>query len=150
MYKDSSQFRIEDFVFPYGTLDQENDWVKLAQIVPWETIEEGYAAQFVNNGHPAHPSRMAFGALVIKQRMKCSDKWVVKHISENPYLQYFIGMKEYGSKCPFGASTMVAFRTRFSEEDIARILEATIPEPGQEQEVGQDTEDDGNDPMAGR
>ena len=83
MYKDSSQLRIEDFVFAYGTLDQENDWVKLAQIVPWETIEERYAAQFVNNGHPA---RMAFGALVIKQRMKCSDKWVVKHISENPYL----------------------------------------------------------------
>ena len=75
MYKDSSQLRIEDFVFPYGTLDQENDWVRLAQIVPWETIEEGYAAQFVNNGHPAHPSRMAFGALAIKQRMKCSDEW---------------------------------------------------------------------------
>ena len=34
MYKESSQLRIEDFVFPYGTLDQENDWVRLAQIVP--------------------------------------------------------------------------------------------------------------------
>ena len=158
MYKDSSQLRIEDFVFPYGRLDQENDWVKLAQIVPRETIEEGYAAQFVNNGHPAHPSRMAFGALVIKQRMKCSDKWVVKHISENPYLQYFIGMKGYSSKCPFGASTMVAFRTRFSPEDIARILEATIPEAEEKkaakqetdgavqgQEAEQDSEDDGND-----
>ena len=153
-----SQLQIEDFVFPYGTLDQENDWVKLAQIVPWETIAEEYAAQFVNNGHPAHPSRMAFGALVIKQRMKCSDEWVVKHISENPYLQYFIGMKEYSSKCPFGSSTMMAFRTRFSPEDIARILEATIPEPGQnkvarpetdgalqEHKVKQDTEDDGKD-----
>ena len=30
MYKDSSQMRIEDFVFPYGELDRENDWVKLA------------------------------------------------------------------------------------------------------------------------
>ena len=72
---------------------------------------------------------MAFGALLIKQRLKCSDEWVVKHISENPYLQYFIGMKEYGSSCPFGASTMVAFRKRFSPEDIAEILEATIPKP---------------------
>ena len=143
MYKDSSQLRIEDFVFPYGTLDQENDWVKLAEIVPWETIEKGYAAQFVNNGHPAHPARMAFGALVIKQRLKCSDEWVVKHISENPYLQYFIGMKEYSSKCPFGASTMVAFRTRFSPKDIARILDATVPGP--EQEGEQEPEDDGND-----
>ena len=66
MYKDNSQLRLEDFVFPYGTLDRENDWVKLAEIMPRETVEEGYAAQFVNNGHPAHPARMALGALVIK------------------------------------------------------------------------------------
>ncbi len=25
MYKDSSQLRIEDFVFPYGKLDPDND-----------------------------------------------------------------------------------------------------------------------------
>ena len=142
MYKDNHQLRIEDFVFPYGTLDRENDWVKLAEIMPWETIEEGYAAQFVNNGHPAHPARMAFGALVIKQRLKCSDDWVIKHISENPYLQYFIGMKEYSSECPFGASTMVAFRKRFSPEDIERILDATIPESEQESDDGGDDDQD--------
>ena len=142
MYKDNNQLRIEDFVFPYGTLDKENDWVKLAKIVPWETIEEGYAARFVNNGHPAHPARMAFGALAIKQRLKCSDEWVVKHVSENPYLQYFIGMKGYSSECPFGASTMVAFRKRFSPEDIARILEATVPESEQESDDGGDDDQD--------
>ena len=36
MYKDNSQLRIEDFVFPYGKLDPENDWVKLATLVPWD------------------------------------------------------------------------------------------------------------------
>ena len=147
MYKDNSQLQIEDFVFPYGTLDRENDWVKLAEMMPWETVEEGYAAQFVNNGHPAHPARMALGALVIKQRLKCSDDWVVKHVSENPYLQYFIGMKEYSSQCPFGASTMVAFRKRFSPEDIARILEATVPKPEQESE--DDSDDDQDPPNSG-
>ena len=39
MYKDNSQMRIEDFVFPYGELDRENDWVKLAVLVPWDTAE---------------------------------------------------------------------------------------------------------------
>ena len=33
MYKDSSQLRIEDFEFPYGKLDPENDWIKLAELV---------------------------------------------------------------------------------------------------------------------
>jgi len=34
MYEDHSQLRIEDFVFPYGKLDPENDWVKLAALIP--------------------------------------------------------------------------------------------------------------------
>ncbi len=142
MYKDNRQLRIEDFVFPYGKLDQENDWVKLAAIVPWDMVEERYAAKFVNNGHPAHPARMALGALLIQRRLKCSDRWLVKHIGENPYLQFFIGMKEYGP-CPFGASTLVAFRKRFSDEDMAAILEASIPKPDKREE---DDQDDGNDP----
>ncbi len=69
---------------------------------------------------------MALGALLIQRRLKCSDEWLVKHVGENPYLQFFIGMKEYGP-CPFGASTLVAFRKRFSEEDMTAILEASVP-----------------------
>lgn len=134
MYKKEWQLRIEDFVFPYGKLNPENDWIKLSKLVPWDAAEERYASQFVDNGHPAHPARMALGALIIKQRLKCSDEWVVRHVSENPYLQYFIGLKEYSDSCPFGASTMVAFRKRFGEADIAALLELSIPK-----------EDDDND-----
>lgn len=144
MYKDTSQLRIEDFEFPYGKLDPENDWVKLAALVPWDSAEERYAAQFVDNGASAHPCRMALGALPIQRRLKCSNKWLVKHIGENPYLQFFIGTKEYGP-CPFGASTLVAFRKRFSEEDMAVILEASIPQP---QKNGGD-EDDNAPPNGG-
>ena len=68
------------------------------------------------------------GALIIKQRLKCSDEWTVRHVSENPYLQYFLGLKEYTSKCPFGASTMVEFRKRFPPEAIAALL-VSISQP---------------------
>jgi hypothetical protein len=129
MYKLDRQMKFEDFVFPYGKLNGRSDWVKLADLIPWDEVEGNYAARFVNNGCPAHPARMALGALIIRQRLKCSDEWTVKHISENPYLQYFIGMKEYTESCPFGASTMVAFRKRFSEEEMAEILEMAIPKP---------------------
>ena len=100
MYRMNRQMRIEDFVFPYGQLDKTNEWVKLADLVPWDEAEEAYAKQFVNNGHPAHSARIALGALIIKQRLKCSDEWTVRHVSENPYLQYFLGMKEYTSNVP--------------------------------------------------
>lgn len=60
-------------------------------------------------------------------------------------MQYLIGMKEYGP-CPFGASTLVAFRKRFSEEDQMVILEVSIPKP--ETEKTGDLEE-GNDPPNG-
>ena len=41
------------------------------------------------------------------------------------------------------ASTLVAFRKRFSEEDLAAILEASVPKVGREK---QDDSDDKNDP----
>ena len=113
MYRKVTQLKFEDFVFLYGELDPENEWVKLAKLVPWDIAEREYAKQFADNGHPAHPARIALGSLIIKQKLKCSDDWVVRHVSENPYLQYFLGMKEYSSKCPFGASTMVEFRNGF-------------------------------------
>ena len=127
MYKKETQLAFEDFVFPFGELDPENEWVKLAGLVPWDTVEREYAKQFVDNGHPAHSARIALGALIIKQRLKCSDEWTVRHVSENPYLQFFLGMREYSSKAPFGASTMVEFRKRFPPEAVAAILEASIP-----------------------
>ena len=127
MYKKETQLAFEDFVFPFGELDSENEWVKLAGLIPWDTVERAYAKQFVDNGHPAHSARIALGALIIKQRLRCSDEWTVRHVSENPYLQFFLGMKAYSSKAPFGASTMVEFRKRFPPEAIATILEASIP-----------------------
>ena len=81
-------------------------------LVPRGEAEEAYAKQFVNNGDPAHPARIALGALIIKQELQCSDEWTVRHVSENPYLQYCLGLKEYTSKCPFGASTTVELRKR--------------------------------------
>ena len=134
MYRKVTQLKFEDFVFPYGKLDPENEWVKLANLVPWDVAEREYAKRFVDNGHPAHPARIALGSQIIKQKLRCSDDWVVRHVSENPYLQYFLGMKEYSSKCPFGASTMVEFRKRFPPESIAAILEASIPKdaPGED------------------
>ena len=136
MYRMNRQMRIEDFVFPYGQLDKNNEWVKLADLVPWDEAEEIYARQFVNNGHPAHPARIALGALIIKQRLKCSDEWTVRHVSENPYLQYFLGLKEYTSKCLFGASTMVEFRKRFPSEEIAALLAASAPKEDQDDHNG--------------
>ena len=71
---------------------------KLADLVPWDEAEEVYVKHFMNNSHPAHPARIALGALIIKQRLKSNDEWTVRHVSENPYLQYLSGFPVFGKK----------------------------------------------------
>lgn len=121
MYKRSNRLSIDDFAFPYGTLCKDSRRVRLAGLIGWERAEREHASHAVNSGAPAHPARTALGALIAKQMPDCPDRDLVGHVEENPYLQFFTGMKGYSGECPFGAPAPVAFRCRFTEGDTARI-----------------------------
>lgn len=121
MYSIDNQLKIEDFIFTYGELDKNNRWVKLASIIPWHEFEVTYAKQFINNGRPSKPFRIVLGSLIIKQKLNCSDRETVSAIAENPYLQYFIGLKEFQNSAPFGASSMVEFRKRIDDDMIIEM-----------------------------
>jgi len=72
MYRANRQSELPDFYLPFGgKLDPENRWVKLARIVPWYLVEEDYRANFADSGMgaPAKESRIALGALIIKERL---------------------------------------------------------------------------------
>ena len=43
MYKKETQLAFEDFVFPFGELDSEYEWVILGGLIPWDTLELAYA-----------------------------------------------------------------------------------------------------------
>lgn len=81
MYKGTSQFTIDDFIFPFGTLDPDNRWVRMASLVPWDEIEKSYAKGFGRYEAPAHPARMAFGALLLKQCLGVSDAELVRQVA---------------------------------------------------------------------
>ena len=70
--------------------------------------------------------RMAMGALLIKEILGLSDRAVVDAVSENPYLQYFLGFKHFQTEPPFNASLMTYFRKRLSAEVINRFNEKII------------------------
>ncbi len=74
MYSIDNQLKIEDFVFPFGELDKNNRWVKLADIIPWFEFEQIYSEKFINNGRPSKPFRIVLGSLIIKQKLNCSDR----------------------------------------------------------------------------
>ena len=125
LYQKNKQQTIDDFKLPFGgTLSANNRWVKKAEMVPWDNIEGDYSDLFPgDSGNVAKPARLALGALIIKETLGISDEETVEQIRENPYLQYFVGFKEYTDKQPFDPSLMVRFRQRFKVEQLEAIKE---------------------------
>ena len=130
MYKfdKNHQFGLADFNQPMGLkMNPENRWVKKAETIPWETIEEKYAALFPGKkGMPAKPLRTALGSLLIQKQLQFSDRELVEEIRENPYFQYFIGLPGYQDAIPFVPSLLVEFRKRLTAEVLEEINEMII------------------------
>jgi len=118
---------VEDFVGPIGgKLSAENRWVKMANVMPWDLIEEIYSKTFKNDnteGRPPIPSRMAFGALYIKENENFPQRRTMEHISENVYMQYFLGLTEFHPEPLFDSSMLTYIAARFSMDDMKRINE---------------------------
>jgi transposase, IS5 family len=125
MYKhNENQLEFENFGLPFsGKLRSDNRWVKLAKIIPWGEFEKEYSKSLAGSGFgsPAMSVRAALGTLIIKERLGASDRETVEQIQENPYLQYFLGFKEYQDKEPFHPTMLVSFRKRITKEMLGKI-----------------------------
>ena len=122
-----NQLAFEDFVLPFGgKLRSDNRWVILAKQIPWVVVETAYAQQFSKEdmGSPAKSSRLALGALILKERLGVTDRELVEQIAENPYLQYFLGLMAYQDEAPFHHSLLTTFRKRFTHDSLGTINEA--------------------------
>jgi len=124
-FKDDKQISLFQFGQSGGMeLDPRNRWVKMAHNVNWDKIEDKYCHLYCSdNGAPAKPIRLAICALIIKQIEGFADETLVLHIQENPYMQYFCGIKEFSRELPFTPSLMVTFRKRFNDDVIREINE---------------------------
>lgn len=93
---------------------------------------------------PAKPLRMALGSLLIQKSLEFSDRELLDEITENPYMQYFIGLLGYQSSPPFVPSLLVYFRKRLTPEVLAEINEMIIAynSPDDSNPSGGDTSSD--------
>jgi hypothetical protein len=140
---------LEGFILPFeGKLNANNRWVELAEIIPWSTIEKDYAGLFPSKlGTVAKPLRMALGSLIIKEKCGFTDRETVEQITENPYLQYFIGLEKYQIEPPFDASLMVHFRKRLDKKTLNKINELICR--GQQTKEPKDPDEPGGTPHTG-
>ena len=133
MYRIDNQISILEFISPFGQLDTENRWVKIAEMIPWQRFELRYAQQFCpDNGAPATPFRMAMGTLLLKQMTGNSDDEVLANIMENPYHQFLIGLHEFTKTQPFSQRQITNFRKYMPQEMIDEINELLFKPPAKE------------------
>ncbi|TGX98800.1 IS5 family transposase [Hominisplanchenecus murintestinalis] len=143
---DYAQTDIYDFILPFGGhLDENNRWVILRRSIDWKIIHEVYEKNFdnKNTGNVALSAEIAFGSLYIQRKLSLTDRELVDQISENPYMQYFIGLKEFRTERPFDPSLLVTFRKRLTAEMMEEISETMFLV---EEE---DDDDDGTPPGGG-
>ena len=139
----TNQTEFLDFYLPFnGRLSRSNRWAKLAEMVPWDVVESCYAESLAGTGQgaPAKSGRIAYGALLIKERLGVTDEETAAQILENPYLQYFLGLRQLQETPLFDPSMMVHFRSRFSEEHHELINSKII-----EAATGSDTDESGGE-----
>lgn len=148
MYKKDRhhQFGLTDFNQPIGLrMNPQNRWVRKAQLIPWEEIEDRYAQLFPSHtGMPAKPLRVALGSLLIQKQYSYSDRELVEQITENPYYQYFIGLHGYQQEAPYAPSLLVEFRKRLTDEILEEINELILQynDPDDPDEGGSGSGDD--------
>lgn len=124
-YTSSKQISIEEFIHPFGgTLSKDNRWVKMANLLPWDEMAKVYAKKMsLEMGRKAIDPRVAVGTLIIKHLKQMTDEDTIEDIRENPYLQYFLGFKEYSYKQPFTPSLFVSIRRRLGIEQFEKLTE---------------------------
>ena len=75
--------------------------VKLSRAVDWNRLEEVFGATYCPvNGRPAVSTRLMVALHYLKYTYNLSDEGVVAGWIENPYWQYFSGMRWFEHEMP--------------------------------------------------
>lgn len=128
-YTSPQQIVIPGFESPFVRhLDPKNRWIVLANLIPWDEISAMYIKQVgkSNTGRPPLNPRVVIGSIMIRHLSNFSDRETIQHITENVYMQYFLGYSSFTCEAPFDASLFVDFRNRLGMELINAINEKIV------------------------
>jgi len=129
VYSSPNQLTIVGFESPFTkNLDPKNRWVVLSNLIPWDEICNVYLKQVgeSSTGRPALNPRIVIGSLIIKHLCNLDDRETVDQITENMYMQYFLGYSSFTTLAPFDASLFVEFRKRLGMESINALNEKIV------------------------
>ena len=125
-YVSANQLTFSEFESPFERkLNPTNRWIILSKLLPWDELCSIYLKHVPekSTGRPALNPRIVLGAIIIKHLCDLDDRETVDQISENIYMQYFLGYSSFCDVPPFDASLFVEFRKRLGLEQINKINE---------------------------
>ena len=128
-YTSQSQLSFTGFETPFHNgLDPSNRWVVLSAQIPWDELVNLFNKRnpAKSTGWPELNPRVLIGAVIIKHMLNLDDRETIAQITENMYLQNFLGYSSYFKKAPFDASLFVDIRKRLGEELIAEMNEKIL------------------------
>ena len=128
-YVSPSQLTLEGFESPFErTLNPKNRWVVLAKLIPWDEISGIYLKHqgISSTGRPPLSPRVIIGSLIIKHLCDLDDRETVAQISENIYMQYFLGYTSFTNEEPFDDSLLTDFRKRLGMEQVNAINDRIV------------------------
>jgi hypothetical protein len=130
-YTPQSQLSLNMFKHPFQQeLDKENRWVKLASLIPWDSLASIYSRKLnAGTGRKSVNIRTVIAALIVKHKLGLDDRGTIQMIQENIYLQHFCGLPCFTTQPLFDASLFVDIRKRLGGEEFEafnqRIIEAS-------------------------
>jgi IS5 family transposase len=108
-------------------IDPNHGLVKLSKVVEWDRLDELFGSTYCpDNGRPGVSTRLMVALHYLKYTHNLSDEDVVATWVENPYWQYFSGMKWFEHELPINASSMTRWRKRIGEAGAEELLKETI------------------------
>lgn len=126
-YTSQYQTQFEHFSNLYQLqLDPKNRWVQLGAMLPWDRMVSVYTKRFAASmGAPTINPRQIIGAFIIKHRLRLSDEETLQTISENPYMQFFLGLSTFNPEPLFSPTLFVEMRKRLGDQvfdEFSRML----------------------------
>ncbi|MBW1676946.1 MAG: IS5 family transposase [Deltaproteobacteria bacterium] len=108
-------------------IDPNHGLVKLAKVVDWDRLDEQFGSTYCpDNGRPGVSTRLMVALHYLKYTYNLSDEDVVEAWVENPYWQYFSGMKYFEHRFPIDPSSMTRWRKRIGQAGAEELLKETI------------------------
>jgi IS5 family transposase len=124
--KDRKTLLLFPELFPFGgKLNESNRWLRIADLIPWEELEEEYAIRFSDVGRPGTDAQLAIGLLLLKHMTGLSDEEVVQEVLENPYMQAFCGFEKFVTEEILDPSTLTKMRERLGLEFFKELERKT-------------------------